>query len=98
MHKSSYLKMKYFKNTYLNPNEELNILDIGSFDKTNDFNYGLILNEKKWTYHGLDLREGNNIDIVVENPYDWKDKVKDESYDVVVSGQAFEHIEFFGSL
>ena len=95
MHKSSYLKMKYFKNTYLNPNEELNILDIGSFDKTNDFNYGLILNEKKWTYHGLDLREGNNIDIVVENPYDWKDKVKDESYDVVVSGQAFEHIEFF---
>ena len=95
MHKSSYLKMKYFKNTYLNPDEELKILDIGSFDKTGDFNYGLILNEEKWTYHGLDLREGNNIDIVVENPYDWKNEIENESYDVIVSGQAFEHIEFF---
>ena len=46
MHKSSYLKMQYFKETYLNPNEELKILDIGSFDKDGNYNYGLILNEK----------------------------------------------------
>jgi len=46
MHKSSYLKMQYFKDTYLNPNEELKILDIGSFDKDRNYNYGLILNEK----------------------------------------------------
>ena len=94
MHRSSFMKMRYFKDNYLNPSLELKILDVGSFDKTGDFNYGLILNEEKWTYHGLDLREGNNIDIIVENPYDWKE-VEDESYDVIVSGQAFEHIEFF---
>ena len=94
MHKSSYLKMQYFKNTYLNPNTELNILDIGSFDKTGSYNYGMILNEDKWTYTGLDLRKGNNVDIVVENSYEWSE-IEDESYDVVVSGQAFEHIEFF---
>lgn len=94
MHKSSYQKMQYFKDTYLDPNNELKILDIGSFDKTGDYNYGIILNEKKWTYHGLDMRKGNNIDIVVENPYSWKE-VEDESYDLIVSGQAFEHIEFF---
>lgn len=86
--------MKYFKETYLNPNSELKILDVGSFDKTGDYNYGLILNEEKWTYHGLDLREGNNIDIVVKDPYNW-DEIEDESYDLIVSGQAFEHIEFF---
>lgn len=86
--------MQYFKDTYLNPNDELKILDIGSFDKDGNYNYGLILNENKWTYHGLDLREGNNIDIVVESPYDWKE-VEDESYDLVITGQAFEHIEFF---
>lgn len=64
------------------------------FDKDGNYNYGLILNEKNWTYHGLDLREGNNIDIVVESPYDWKE-IDDTSYDLVVTGQAFEHIEFF---
>ena len=94
MHKSSYSKMKYFKNAYLNPNQKLKILDIGSFDKGGDFNYGIILNENKWTYQGLDMREGNNIDIVVENPYEWSE-IEDESYDLIVSGQAFEHIEFF---
>ena len=87
--------MQYFKETYLNPNEELKILDIGSFDKDGNYNYGLILNEKKWTYHGLDLKPGNNIDIVVENAYDWEDEIEDETYDLVISGQAFEHIEFF---
>lgn len=94
MHKSSYLKMQYFKNTYLNPNDELKILDIGSFDKDGNYNYGIILNEKKWTYHGLDMKPGNNINIVVENPYEWQE-IENESYDLVVSGQAFEHIEYF---
>ena len=94
MHKSSYMKMQYFKDTYLNPNDELKILDIGSFDKDGNYNYGLILNEKNWTYQGLDMRPGNNIDIVVENPYYWEE-IKSESYDLVISGQAFEHIEFF---
>lgn len=86
--------MTYFKKTYLNPNQELKIVDIGSFDKNGDFNYGIIFNEKKWTYTGLDLKEGNNIDIVVNNPYHW-DVIEDESYDLVISGQAFEHIEYF---
>lgn len=94
MHRSSYQKMQYFKQTYLNPNDELKILDIGSFDKTGDYNYGKILNEKKWDYKGLDLREGNNVDIIVKNPYDWEE-IENESYDLIVSGQAFEHIEFF---
>ncbi len=94
MHRSSYNKMKRFKSDYLNPNDKLKILDIGSFDKNGDFNYGLILNEKKWKYHGLDLKKGNNVDIVVKDPYNWKE-IKDKSYDVVVSGQAFEHMEFF---
>ena len=94
VHKSSFRKMKYFKDTYLNADKELKILDIGSFDKEGDFNYGIIFKSEKWTYHGLDLKEGNNVDIVLENPYEWNE-IPDESYDVIVSGQAFEHIEFF---
>ena len=94
MHKSSMLKMEYFKNNYLNPNDELKILDIGSFDRTGENNYSQILNEMKWDYKGLDLKEGNNVDIIVENPYDWQE-IEANSFDVIVSGQALEHIQFF---
>lgn len=37
--------------------------------------------------------KGNNVDIVVEDPYKW-DQIEDSSLDVVITGQAFEHIEF----
>lgn len=88
------MKMEYFKDSYLNKNEELKILDVGSFDKTGTYNYKMVLNEKKWSYTGLDLRKGNNVDIIIENAYDWKE-IDENSYDVVVTGQALEHMEFF---
>ena len=88
------MKMEYFKDSYLNPDEELKILDVGSFDKTGHYNYGMVLNEKNWTYTGLDLKEGNNVDVVIENPYEWSE-IEENAYDVVVTGQALEHIEFF---
>lgn len=94
MHYTSYQKMRYFFNTYLNPDDELKILDIGSFDRKGDYNYGNLIETNKWTYHGLDLKKGNNVDIVVKNPYEWSE-IEDETYDVVISGQAFEHIEYF---
>lgn len=94
MHKSSMMKMEYFKNTYLDPSAKLKILDIGAFDKTGNFNYGRILNEENWTYNGLDLQAGNNVDIVIKDPYNWEE-LQENSYDVVVSGQTLEHAEFF---
>ena len=50
MHKSSYLKMKWFKNKYLNTSANLRILDVGSLDGTGEFNYREIFNEKNWNY------------------------------------------------
>lgn len=94
MHKSSMIKMEYFKDRYLNPSEELNILDVGSFDKTGNYNYGQILNQKNWTYTGIDLRDGHNVDIIIEDAYNWEE-IEENSYDVVVTGQALEHMEFF---
>lgn len=93
MHKSSYLKMEYFKDTYLKGEEPIKILDIGSFDK-NNYNYSMIMNEREWVYQGLDIKEGPNVDIVVSNPYNWVE-IEDSTYDVIISGQTFEHIEFF---
>lgn len=98
MHESSFLEMKQFKDKYLDKNMELNILDIGSYDSNiKPFNYGLLFNENNWHYNGMDIRNGPNVDIVVSNIYNWIE-IDNNSFDVVISGQAFEHMEFFGKL
>lgn len=94
MHKNSHSKMEWFKNTYLNKNQSLKILDVGSLDGTGNYNYSDIFNEKKWDYTGLDIQSGHNVDIVVNDIYNWSE-IKEDSYDVVISGQFFEHLEFF---
>lgn len=95
MHKSSFQSMERFKNNYLNKDVNLKILDIGSYDSSGtNYNYGRFLKEKNWQYHGMDIQKGPNVDIVVSDIYNWVE-LEDESFDVVVSGQAFEHMEFF---
>lgn len=93
MHRNSYSKMKWFKKTYLNTTSKLDILDVGSLD-SKDYNYSTIFDEKNWNYTGLDFQAGNNVDIVVGDIYNWLE-VEDNTYDVVISGQFFEHLEFF---
>lgn len=94
MHKNSYSKMKWFKNTYLSTSSKLDILDVGSLDGKGNYNYSDIFNEENWTYTGLDFQAGNNVDIVVTDIYNWFE-IEDNTYDVIISGQLFEHLEFF---
>ncbi len=95
MHKTTYDKMLWFKNIYLNDLNGLNILDIGSLDTTGkNFNYKSIFDSPDWNYVGLDIIDGANVDILVKNIYNINE-IEDESYDVVISGQFFEHLEFF---
>ena len=94
MHKNSHSKMEWFKNTYLNLSDKLNILDVGSLDKKGNYNYSDVFDEENWTYTGLDYEDGNNVDIVVSDIYNWLE-IEDSSYDVIISGQLFEHLEFF---
>ena len=94
MHKNSHLKMEWFKNTYLSNANNLEILDVGSLDASGNYNYSDIFDEPNWNYTGLDIQAGHNVDIVVADIYNWFE-VEDNSYDVVISGQFFEHLEFF---
>lgn len=94
MHKNSYKKMEWFKNNYLNKNHHLNILDVGSLDVTGDYNYKRIFNESNWSYTGLDIKAGHNVDIIITDIYNWFE-IEDNAYDVIISGQFFEHLEFF---
>ena len=94
MHKNSYSKMKWFKDTYLTETDKLDILDVGSLDTSEKYNYRNIFNEANWTYTGLDIKAGSNVDLVVTDIYNWFE-IEDDSYDVIISGQYFEHLEFF---
>lgn len=47
----------------------------------------------KLQYVGLDIEAGPNVDFIPKDVYSW-DELEDESFDYVISGNAFEHIEF----
>ncbi len=94
MHKSSFDKMLTFRNKYLAGKEaqSLVIMDLGSQDVNGS--YKPCFEQENWKYIGLDMAPGKNVDLVLANPYHWKE-VKCASVDVLISGQAFEHIEYF---
>jgi SAM-dependent methyltransferase len=94
MHQSSFDKMAEFCRHYLDQrrNEPLTILDLGSHDINGS--YRPIFANKTWRYIGVDLTKGQNVDLVLRDPYNWTE-IATASSDVVVSGQTFEHTEFF---
>jgi SAM-dependent methyltransferase len=94
MHQSSFDKMTAFREKYLEnaQNEKLEIIDLGSQDVNGS--YRSIFNVSSWSYRGVDMAPGKNVDIALKDPYSWRE-IRSNSVDVLVSGQAFEHIEFF---
>jgi len=97
MHASSMLRMQWFKENYLanlNKNQVLTILEVGSQCVSGQSDtYKTLFNERNFKYVGLDMIEGHNVDVAVKHAYQW-DEVSDDFCDVLISGQAFEHIEF----
>ena len=85
MHPSSHEWMSNFRLLLGNAG---NVLDVGSRD-TNGSYRDLF---SGWDYTGLDPVPGKNVDYVPEEPYVWD--FEDSTFDVVISGQTLEHIEF----
>ncbi|RPH48094.1 MAG: methyltransferase domain-containing protein [Desulfobacteraceae bacterium] len=86
--------MLAFRKKYLEgrQNVPLLILDLGSLDVNGS--YRGYFESPSWTYRGIDMAAGRNVDIVLQDLYSWRE-IKSASADVMISGQAFEHIEFF---
>jgi len=89
MHESTYREMEKFSD--LLPMSPLSIADVGSMDVNGT--YKPIFGKPGWTYTGLDISAGKNVDRVLAAPYQWSN-VADEEFDVVISGQALEHTEY----
>lgn len=93
MHPSSLLRMEWFAKEYLSDvSEKIRVLDVGSYDVNGSYKH--IFESDRFEYTGLDMERGPNVDIVPNAPYVWEE-LADDSFDVVISGQALEHIEFF---
>jgi cephalosporin hydroxylase len=91
MHPESYDEMARLVATYLRPDQPLRVLDVGSYDVNGT--YRPLFANQPWTYEGADLQAGPNVDHVLTDPYHWA--LGDETFNVVISGQTFEHIPFF---
>jgi len=80
--------MREFVARLITPQHQ-NILDVGSYNVNGC--YRPLFQGKR--YVGLDIVPGPNVDVVVTDPYDWKE-LGGELFDVVVSGQCLEHVEY----
>ena len=91
MHISALNSFLDFKKNYLkDKNSEIKIVEIGSQSINDSIKKHL---DKNHNYIGVDIVKGNNVDIVLDDPY--KLPFEKESIDVVISISTFEHTEFF---
>lgn len=98
MHVSSLAKMDSFLRVYAKEfpkgHDRTRLLEIGSKSYEGQPTYRKLIDDKSIQYTGLDLEEGLNVDLVPASGYVWPE-ITDESFDVCISGQTFEHNPFF---
>ena len=87
MHKNSIRIMKYFIRKYVKGNPK--VLDVGS-RTVNSRRLGSYRDLFK-NYTGIDIEAGENVDIVTK---DYMFPFNGGEFDIVISGQVFEHVEW----
>ena len=92
MHNSALESFNNFIDVYLSKlnNKKLKLIEIGSLSVNSNIKNTL---KDNMEYIGIDIVKGENVDIVLDDPY--KFPLKDKSVDVVISISVFEHTEFF---
>lgn len=67
-----------------------NVLDVGSFSTANGAHIKDILTTRNIEYTGVDMRDGDNVDVVI-NGHQLLVKFNEESFDMVICFDTFEH-------
>jgi SAM-dependent methyltransferase len=94
VHASQYEHMQRAFDRYLPKDRHLDILELGSGTSPGQTRtHRSLLQYIDHTYFGVDVREGNNIDKVMPQPYTIPARSK--SQDVVIAGSVLEHVPFF---
>jgi SAM-dependent methyltransferase len=93
MHANSLSIMKKFVDEYV-PDADLKVLDLGSrviARQEHLGSYRQFYTNRKWEYVGADTEAGTKVDIVIKD-YDFP--FEDGTFDIVISGQTIEHVEY----
>jgi SAM-dependent methyltransferase len=94
MHRSAYEHIKACIKSYLDSSRSYRVLDFGArTSRKQHLTHRELFRPLKAEYVGLDVISGDNVDVVMPKPYTVP--FDNESFDVVVSGQVFEHVPFF---
>jgi SAM-dependent methyltransferase len=91
MHASAKLNAQRFFDTYgpTFPDGAV-VVDLGSMDVNGSLKE---VCPDRFTYVGIDFAAGNNVDIVMKDPY--RIPVFDSTVDILLASSVFEHSEFF---
>lgn len=65
------------------------VLDVGSYDVNGS--YRVDVEVRGWRYVGVDIRQGPNVDFVMED--DVTLPFEEASFDIIISGSTLEHVE-----
>jgi SAM-dependent methyltransferase len=79
--------MRVYLKRYFKAKEGLEVLDVGSYDVNGTYKD---LIPSTWTYTGVDIEPGPNVDIVMRGQY--RIPMPNKYYDLVISGSCFEHV------
>ena len=93
MHNTSLIIAKQLIEKYLD-DDPLEVLDIGSAicgDQAKLGTYRQFM-KPQWNYTGCDLVKAPNVDVVLASFYNWQ--FDNDYFDVIISGQVLEHVEF----
>ena len=94
MHQSAFDHMAQCVKEYVPTTGRLRIVDVGSRQVKNQARtHRELFDSYDCEYIGVDIVKGPNVDVVMTKPY--RLPLRSNSADVVLSGQAFEHIPFF---
>jgi predicted O-methyltransferase YrrM len=96
MHASSLENMwkcyeRYIEGDFMATRNSIAVLDLGGADINGS--YRDVFAHPKFHYIAADLQPNDGVALVLNDPYAFP--LADQSIDIVVSGQVFEHVEFF---
>ena len=95
MHASSLENMQTMHDRYILPAlsdlDVVEVLDVGGADVNGG--YRETFDDPRYRYRTVDVEDGEGVDVVLDDPYVLP--LRDDSVDVVLSGQMLEHCEFF---
>jgi SAM-dependent methyltransferase len=91
VHAATIVKLRAFRDVYAPAGGR--VLDVGSWS-TGTISARDLFADDRYSYIGLDLQSGTNVDLVPADPYKW-DELDRESFDFVVSSSTYEHNPYF---